>query len=241
MTSGELARGPMDRSGTCGRTPDEGYSVVDALTGGSSQRVARYRYDVVDESWWWSQDMYELHGFAPGEVVPTTELMVAHWDEGNGAEAVERARVFLASGEAFCSRHRITDASGRTRTVLSLGAGVCDARGAVTAVEGYYVDVTDALRREIDSESHDAVARAAVSRAVIEQAKGILIVAYGLDAHAAFELLRWQSQHRNVKLRALATGLVELFTDDPADAASLRQRVTCYLDPHSDGGAQALP
>jgi hypothetical protein len=241
MTSGELARGSMDRSGTCGRSPDGGLSAADALTGGSSQRVARYRYDVLRESWWWSQDMYELHGFAPGEVVPTTELMIAHRDEGDGADAMERARVVLTSGEAFCWRHRITDASGRTRTVLSLGEGVCDARGAVTAVEGYYVDVTDVLRREIDSESHDAVARAAVSRAVIEQAKGILIVAYGLDAHAAFELLRWHSQHRNVKLRALAAGLVELFTGDPPDAASLRQRVTAYLDPRSDGEAQALP
>ena len=164
---------------------------------------------------------------------------MAHRHEGEGADAVERARVVLVSGEAFCWRHRITDAAGRTRTVLALGEGVCDARGAVTAVEGYYVDVTDVLRREIDSESHDAVARAAMSRAVIEQAKGILIVAYGLEAHAAFELLRWHSQHRNIKLRALSAGLVDLFTSDPPDAASLRHRVTAYLDPCAGGEAQA--
>ncbi|MBV9292325.1 MAG: GAF and ANTAR domain-containing protein [Frankiales bacterium] len=49
---------------------------------------------------------------------------------------------------------------------------------------------------------------AIVSRAVIEQAKGILMHRDGVDADTAFDVLRQQSQHRNVKLRAVAEQLV---------------------------------
>jgi hypothetical protein len=42
------------------------------------------------------------------------------------------------------------------------------------------------------------------NRAVIEQAKGMLMFIYGLDAEEAFAILRDQSQRRNVKLRQVA-------------------------------------
>src|SRR5258707_1175393 len=41
-------------------------------------------------------------------------------------------------------------------------------------------------------------------RAGIEQAKGMLMLIYGMDASAAFDLLRWRSQETNVKLKLLA-------------------------------------
>jgi transcriptional regulator with GAF, ATPase, and Fis domain len=46
------------------------------------------------------------------------------------------------------------------------------------------------------------------SRAVIEQAKGVLMVNRGLGDEEAFEWLREQSQQRNVKLRRIAEELV---------------------------------
>jgi GAF domain-containing protein len=46
-------------------------------------------------------------------------------------------------------------------------------------------------------------------RAVIEQAKGILMASTGLDADAVFNLLVQQSQHENRKLRDIATELVQ--------------------------------
>jgi hypothetical protein len=41
-------------------------------------------------------------------------------------------------------------------------------------------------------------------RALIEQTKGMLMFVYGIDADDAFELLRWQSQQHNVKLRLIS-------------------------------------
>jgi GAF domain-containing protein len=51
--------------------------------------------------------------------------------------------------------------------------------------------------------------RALESRAVIDQAKGILMARHGLSADAAFDLLSKQSQVENRKLRDIATELVE--------------------------------
>ena len=53
----------------------------------------------------------------------------------------------------------------------------------------------------------------AENRAVIEQAKGMLMLVYGLDEDAAFDLLKWRSQSSNVKLRRLAEDVVERFRD----------------------------
>jgi hypothetical protein len=45
------------------------------------------------------------------------------------------------------------------------------------------------------------------SRSVIEQVKGMLMFIYGVDADAAFEILRTRSQRHNVKLRSVAEQL----------------------------------
>ena len=53
-----------------------------------------------------------------------------------------------------------------------------------------------------------AVAEIAENRAVIDQAKGMLILLYGYDDESAFGMLRRLSQNTNIKLRALAQQLV---------------------------------
>jgi len=59
------------------------------------------------------------------------------------------------------------------------------------------VELTRQLREALDS------------RAVIEQAKGVLMGREGIDADAAFDQLRTWSQTRNIKLREIAKQIVE--------------------------------
>jgi AmiR/NasT family two-component response regulator len=54
---------------------------------------------------------------------------------------------------------------------------------------------------------------------VIEQAKGMLMLVYGLGAVAAFDLLRRRSQETDAKLRRLARQIVRA-VDDGGDAAA---------------------
>ena len=51
---------------------------------------------------------------------------------------------------------------------------------------------------------------ALVTRPVIEQAKGVLVLARQATPDQAFAELRHASQHHNVKLNALAAALVEV-------------------------------
>lgn len=64
-----------------------------------------------------------------------------------------------------------------------------------------------------------AVAKIVENRTIIDQAKGMLMFDYSIDAEAAFELLRWQSQYHNVKIRHLAEqiakDLAELHQTNP--------------------------
>jgi hypothetical protein len=62
----------------------------------------------------------------------------------------------------------------------------------------------NALSRCKEERISQAVDAITASRALIEQTKGMLMFVYGIDADAAFELLRRQSQNHNVKLRDVA-------------------------------------
>ena len=68
----------------------------------------------------------------------------------------------------------------------------------------------------LNADAHDRLAEhtrnlrlAMDSRAVIEQAKGVLMAQRGVDAEQAFEILREASQRYNRKLRDIAVGIVE--------------------------------
>jgi AmiR/NasT family two-component response regulator len=53
------------------------------------------------------------------------------------------------------------------------------------------------------------LAEAMRSRAVIEQAKGILMAEKRVDPDTAFDMLTQMSQHANIKLRDIAARIVE--------------------------------
>jgi hypothetical protein len=212
---------------------------LDGLAGGTTEPVARFRYDLVSGRWWWSEGMYALHGFARGEVIPSTELMLAHKHPDDRTRTEHTLHAVMETGEPFCCRHRVLDAGGTVHTVLSLGEGVCDTSGAVTAIQGFYIDVTESTRRETEAVAHEAVQRSAETRATIEQAKGVLIGAYGIDADTAFDLLRWASQQTNTKLRLVASNLVDHFTHRQAAATSAQHRARGLLQAISESGISA--
>jgi GAF domain-containing protein len=64
----------------------------------------------------------------------------------------------------------------------------------------------------------ETIQRALEHRAPIEQAKGMLMALHGIDASAAFDMLRKESQAKNVKLHAIALDLVNRLSD-PGPAA----------------------
>lgn len=68
--------------------------------------------------------------------------------------------------------------------------------------------------------SHPAVgSNVAEARAEIEQAKGLVMAAYGISANRAFDIVVWRSQETNIKLRELARRFITVMAGNfPADA-----------------------
>jgi PAS domain S-box-containing protein len=178
-----------------------------ALAGGAPQHFGWYRFYFEDERWEWSPEVARIHGYEPGAVTPTTRLVLSHKhpdDYEHVAATLEDIRRTL---KPFSTRHRIITVAGATREVVVIGERMHDNTGRVIGTQGFYIDVTPSgeARAAIISE---AVAEIAESRAAIEQAKGILMLVYRIQADAAFDLLKWRSQETNVKLRALAEQLI---------------------------------
>ncbi len=208
------------------------------MTAALSGPFGSFSYTPSTGSWRWSDELYRIHGFEPGDVVPTTELLVAHKHPEDAALAVKVIETTLATGARFSLWHRIVDAHRRVRHVVSVGEGVLDAGGEVAEVRGYMIDVTVVHRAECAQEVDEAVRRSAESRAAIEQAKGILMASLGVTDDEAFAVLRTRSQHANVKVRELAQQLVTNLRQTQGPAPELRALVEQTLFP--DGGVEPI-
>jgi fructose-specific component phosphotransferase system IIB-like protein len=173
-----------------------------ALAGGAPQRVGWFRFYFIDQRWEWSEQVHLMHGYEPGTITPTTELVLAHKHPDDLPHIVAAIEEMLATHRGFSTRHRIVDTGGDVHQVVVVGDQLHDDHGAVVGTHGFYVDVA----REVEQEQlvTEKLAEIAENRAAIEQAKGMLMLIYGIDDNAAFDLLKWLSQEANVKLRLLA-------------------------------------
>ena len=191
--------------------------------------TGRFSYDVVSATWEWDEEVFRIHGLQPGSITPTTDYMLQckhPQDRARVAEVLARA---TATGEVFSVSYRLIDADGvERRVVLVCEGGMCE-DGVVTSIGGYYIDLTTDFREEGEALATEAVAASAEHRATIEQAKGSLMLAYGLDAAQAFAMLKWWSNSRNMKIRELAERLVEIARTGEASDCSVRNGFDALL------------
>jgi PAS domain S-box-containing protein len=166
-------------------------------------RVGWARYFFDEDRWEWSDEVARMHGYEPGTVAPTTELVVSHKHPEDREEVVELLKQVRQTRQAFSTRHRIRDRHGQVHHVIVVGNQLRDEAGEVIGSDGFYVDLTDDVNTAQAQLSHE-VEDIAARRSPIDQAKGMLMMVYSIDADAAFDLLRWRSQESNVKLRDLA-------------------------------------
>ncbi|MBV9092121.1 MAG: ANTAR domain-containing protein [Mycobacteriaceae bacterium] len=193
---------------------DEGAAspLEQALAGGAPQRVGWFQFYFADERWEWSPQVQRMHGYEPGEVQPTTEIVLSHKHPDDYRQVAATLEQIRRTAQAFSTRHRIVDVQGNVHHVVVVGDRLYDDGGGVIGTHGFYVDVTPMMDQNRQLMVTEAVAEIAESRGVIEQAKGMLMLVYRIDADTAFELLRWRSQETNVKLRMLAERIAADFT-----------------------------
>ncbi|MFD6136548.1 PAS and ANTAR domain-containing protein [Isoptericola sp. NPDC056618] len=203
------------------------WDVEGTLALGASFPVGRYRFDLGSERWWWSDETFVIHGFQPGDVVPTTELILAHKHPEDRDRVSQVLRQACATGAPFSSVHRIMDAHGKERTLSVVGEGHRDETGAVCELVGYFIDVTEAVERVAAARATASIRASAANRATIEQAKALVGWALGVDDEEAFARLREASNHTNRPLREIAHDIASAAVgpDRVADLGVLLKRL----------------
>lgn len=201
--------------------------------------VGRFSYTDPDARWWWSDALYEIHGLHAGEVVPTLALMSRHVHPEDREGVVDLLRRQTAADEPFACQFRLLRLDGEERSVTLTGAR------EGTEVRGAMADVTEPEQRNVARAVNEHLERALRSRAVIDQAKGAFMLVYGIDEDEAFALLRWCSQHRNVRVALLAERVMTAAASVGGVAPALRSRLdelfTSSFEPAQEAPAQADP
>ncbi|WP_310408604.1 PAS and ANTAR domain-containing protein [Nocardia kruczakiae] len=193
-----------------------------------------FRFWFTDHRWEWSEEVYRMHGYSPGAVEPTTALLLSHKhpdDRDDVAKAIARA---VEQGEAFSSRHRFIDTAGGQHEVMVVADRVIDGAGTAIGTAGFYIDLTHTLAESARETLSSTMPEVVEARAVIEQAKGVLMHMYRISAAQAFKVLSWRSQETNTKLRDLAAQIIaDLDQVPPSAPASVNEFDHLLLTAHT--------
>ncbi|KUI12525.1 transcription antitermination regulator [Mycobacterium lehmannii] len=192
----------------------------------AGERVGSFRYFRAEDRWEWSDAVARMHGYPPGTVAPSTSLVLSHKHPDDAASVALLIETVTGLGRPFSSRHRIIDTQGQVHPVLVIGERMRDVNNEVVGTQGLYVDLSNVDETgTVDA----AIADFTEHRAVIEQAKGVVMMTYGITAERAFDILVWRSQETNTKLRTLASQIVDDFTGELKVPDGVRQRADHLL------------
>jgi hypothetical protein len=218
-STSELPRQPqtLPRPHTPGRPPRTQTRAAGPVPTGPAARLAgRFRGDLATEQWWWSPELFGLHGIPDGSVQPTVGLLLSHVHNSDRPGLREALSGAATAATAFAREYRVLRMDGGERTALLVCEPETDAAGTVTALSGLVVDVTegraalpaDEQLRHLETEV-EQLRSAMASRAAIEQAKGILMLLMSCGDQVAFDLLAHISSHTHRKVRDVAVSIIE--------------------------------
>ncbi|MFI6045255.1 PAS domain-containing protein [Nocardia sp. NPDC051321] len=70
----------------------ENSALVFPPVGGGGSGFGSFRFWFATQCWEWSPEVYRMHGYSPGEVQPTTELLLSHKHPEDRAQVAELIR-----------------------------------------------------------------------------------------------------------------------------------------------------
>ncbi|ARR80059.1 hypothetical protein MOTT12_04395 [Mycobacterium intracellulare subsp. yongonense] len=194
------------------------------LAGAVPQCAGWFRFYFEGQRWVWSEQVQRMHGYEPGTVTPTTELVLSHKHPADRPQVADGINDMIRRRQAFSTRHRIVDTRGLIHHVIVVGDRFCDDNDKVIGTHGFYIEVTPAPTRTREDSISAKVAEIAGRRGVIDRTKGMLMLIYGIDEDAAFTMLKTLSQTGNTKLGVLAQRIAEDFTALGKEVITARSR-----------------
>jgi hypothetical protein len=161
-----------------------------------------------DDTYHWSDELYRIHGYERGDVVPTLALGMSHVDPADRDAVRAFWKKVTTTGGPSSVYASLIDLKGRTHKLL-ISADLILHDDEPVGVWGLVVDLTRSIYADTHRIANEAVAASALSRAVIEQAKGILMGRAGLDAAEAFAHISTYSQRTNRKVVVVSQQIID--------------------------------
>jgi len=119
---------------------DGEHSVRDLSGAGAPQRIGWFRFYFDDGRWEWSPQVAKMHGYPPGTITPTTEIVLAHKHPDEYRQIADTLDLIRQTRQPFSSRHRIIDVHGRIHHVVVVGDLLRGPDHTVIGTHGYFLD-----------------------------------------------------------------------------------------------------
>ncbi|MHA7219467.1 PAS and ANTAR domain-containing protein [Arthrobacter sp. MDT1-48-3] len=178
-----------------------------------------FQYIFATDTFHWSDEMFLMHGYEPGEIVPTYELGQSHVHPSMR----ESSAAFWAEATdldgPLSAYLTLQDRNGKDFQTLVVGGPLLE-DGERIGVWGLLIDLTHSIHADSHRLANEAVAASVAKRSTIDQAKGILAGRMGISLQDAFDVMSQHSQDTNRKVNAIAQDVVE----------ALGQRLTYQVD-----------
>lgn len=193
--------------------------------GGTSRDVvAPFSIDLATGEVHWSPNLYHLYGLCPDTDQPTVQALLAAIVPEDRDRVRDEFTAGIREGGAFSIRYGLRGPDKKRHDILLTAVG--SRLNEVTRyVSGFLIDVTVPLTARLDA----AVAASAANRATIEQAKGALMQGYAVTEQEAFDILRLYSNQHNLRLAAVAQGIVQALNKGALGDPVARQAVTAVF------------
>ena len=188
--------------------------------GSSTMLAGTFVLDGKTRTMRWSDELFYIHGYRPGDVVPTLALTLAHKHPEDLPRIQAVNEELFAHGGYVAIYHRLIDARSNEHRVLTAGEAVLDDAGSLATVSGVMLDLTSTIQWETRLASREAIRGAMETRGTIAKAQGILMGRLGITSDEAFDLLVNFSNKRNTKLVGVA-GVLVAVADNPASSGAL--------------------
>jgi hypothetical protein len=171
-----------------------------------------FEYLFASDTFHWSDEMFIMHGYKPGEIVPTYDLGQTHvHPQMRESSAAFWSEVIEYNGP-LSTYLTLRDRSGKDFQALVVGGPLIE-DGEHVGVWGLLIDLTNSIHADSHRLANEAVAASVQKRSIIDQAKGILAGRMGISTNQAFDVIRQHSQDTNRKTNLIAQNIVDTLGD----------------------------
>ncbi|WP_395790945.1 PAS domain-containing protein [Aquimonas sp.] len=105
-------------------------------------RVGSWRLDLHSGDWFWSDELFRILGYSPGQLPPSQELLLQHVPSDERQQLQRAFDALLSEGRALQQEHHVLHVKGQRVPALSLAQAEYDPLGNLLAVSGTLQDIS---------------------------------------------------------------------------------------------------